>query len=86
MNFYLYLWYYISEIFEHISGFKLISIPTFSVAIDLIVQHIRDLLSNRLTVDALTLSPTSTPAINGAMNGARGKNISFNGDPNYRPH
>lgn len=57
------------------------------MAIDLIVQHIRDFLSNRLSLDALPLSPTTTPALNGAMNGSRGKkNISFNSDPNFRPH
>jgi hypothetical protein len=59
----------------------IIILDSISVAIDLIVQHIRDLLSNRLNIDLLNLSATTSPA----LNGARGKNVSLN-DPNYRPH
>lgn len=61
-------------------------IPFFSVAIDLIVQHLRDFLSDR--VSEMTLSPTTTPALNTTttINGSRGgKKFRFSGDPK-RPH
>lgn len=56
-----------------------------SVAIDLIVQHLRDFLSDR--VSEMTLSPTTTPALNTTtINGSRGgKKFRFSGDPK-RPH
>lgn len=60
---------------------KLIFFISLTVAIDLIVQHIRDFLSNRLD-SLVALSPTSTPNLNGAI-GSRGKTVCFNGD---RPH
>lgn len=65
---------------------QLIFIQTvFSVAIDLIVQHIRDFLSNRL--DQMLLSPTATPSLSGVISsGGRGKDVNFNGDSNFRPH
>lgn len=56
------------------------------VAIDLIVQHIRDFLSDRLSLESLTLSPTTTPALSNVHNGRGGKSISFSSDPNIRPH
>ncbi|KAG5680803.1 hypothetical protein PVAND_010288 [Polypedilum vanderplanki] len=69
------------------------------VAIDLIVQHLRDFLSDRLSADSMTLSPTTTPALNnnasssatamnGGSRGGKNKNIHFNGDPSLRnrPH
>ncbi|KAL7035286.1 hypothetical protein ACKWTF_008302 [Chironomus riparius] len=44
-----------------------------TVAIDLIVQHLRDFLSDR--VSEITLSPTTTPALSTAMNGSRGAKV-----------
>lgn len=54
------------------------------MAIDLIVQHLRDFLCDR--VSEMTLSPTTTPALNNTINGSRGgKKFRFSGDPK-RPH
>ncbi|CAO1412778.1 unnamed protein product [Diamesa serratosioi] len=44
-----------------------------TVAIDLIVQHIRDFLSDRLSLESLTLSPTTTPSLSNVHNVRGGK-------------
>jgi uridine kinase len=57
-----------------------------TVAIELIVQHIRDLLSNCSPSETLTLSPTTTPSVSSFVGAGRGKSFLFCNDENRRPH